>query len=291
MNTMCCSILGRVEGIPNFGMLARLYSQVLHLAVDFLKSLAEPATLAGFLGDKGFGSRDATSVAVCLCDTRDPHQVGGASQYLFQHLGGLLSTAYHLYLCYGGPPLLYPTDESPSIKFGQGDLVVTESRGYVRNGSFEGIPGTSAPVPAELRQMVGYFSSGDLDASIFNYTPCERSGHSVGLLGLGDGGDFYERLPDPTLPTEEVCIYQQGLEGTLQSSIDACLGLVVEYSYTVNICTREDMGRATVVPVGIWNPLDPNPMICRSSLHLWMLKLRRARLSLAHTVIGHLRLY
>ena len=91
-----------------------------------------------------------------------------------------------------------PADESTAVNYGQGDLIVTESRGYARqnamvDGGFEGYTcgsGEDFCFTASYANWVGTSpSNGDLDASIFDYVPYAHSGHSVGLLGSAFGAD------------------------------------------------------------------------------------------------------
>jgi hypothetical protein len=91
-----------------------------------------------------------------------------------------------------------PTDASTAVNFGQGDLVVTESRGYARktaivDGGFEGYTcGGSSDFcfTASYANWVGTSpAGGNLDASIFDFVPYARTGHSSGLLGSAFGLD------------------------------------------------------------------------------------------------------
>lgn len=103
-----------------------------------------------------------------------------------------------------------PADESTAVNFGQGDLQVTESRGYSRqnivvDGGFEGY--TCGGDDAPLCFTQGYANwqgtsppGGDFDASIFNYPPYAHTGDSVALLGSAFGLDQFSGTLAPTSP-------------------------------------------------------------------------------------------
>lgn len=87
-------------------------------------------------------------------------------------------------------------DESTAVNFGQGDLVVTYSRGYRRisvlpDGGFEGYNGCSDfCFTGSYSDWIGSSPpSGNWDATIFFYKPYAHTGNGVALLGSADGVD------------------------------------------------------------------------------------------------------
>ncbi|KAJ3877108.1 hypothetical protein F5051DRAFT_409571 [Lentinula edodes] len=198
------------------------------------KSLVDPTTPPGYTqtfgptggannapGYMGFAFIDKYDVQACadLCDTRGADPVGGACEY-FNIWRATVNGIPTTYTC---SMYFIPSDNSTAVNFGQGDLLVTESRGYKRNnlivdGGFEGYTcGTSAEVPFCFTP--GYSAwqgtsspNGNLDASIFNFEPYAHTGNAVALLGSAYGSDD---LPGTLAPTAPIAT-EAGQSYTLQ---------------------------------------------------------------------------
>ncbi|KAF9059096.1 hypothetical protein BDP27DRAFT_1431856 [Rhodocollybia butyracea] len=189
------------------------------------KSLVDPPTPPGYElvfgptdgannapGYMGFAFIDQYDVAACaaLCDTRGADPVGGACQYfnIWRALVDGVPTTYSCAMYY------IVADASTAVNFGQGDLQVTESRGYSRknvvvDGGFEGYTCGGLDVPLCFTQ--GYANwqgtspvGGNFDASIFNYQPYAHTGNSVGLLGSAFGSDQLSGTIAPASPLATV---------------------------------------------------------------------------------------
>ncbi|KAF5371757.1 hypothetical protein D9758_003513 [Tetrapyrgos nigripes] len=190
------------------------------------KSLPEPKTPDGFElvfgptngannapGYMGFAFIDRYDVQACadLCNTRGADSQGGNCQY-FNIWRALVDGVPTTYTC---SMYFLVADESTAVNFGQGDLAVSESRGYRRknvipDGGFEGFNcGTNITAPFCFTP--GYSAwkgispaTGHLDASIFNYAPYARTGHGVALLGSAFGEDDFPGTltPASSLDTE-----------------------------------------------------------------------------------------
>ncbi|KAF8635362.1 hypothetical protein AX17_003931 [Amanita inopinata Kibby_2008] len=81
-------------------------------------------------GYMGYRYLDTYSTDTCAtyCNTREPDPVGGACQY-FNIWHAVVDGTSSTYTC----AMYYlPTDESTAVNYGQGDLQVIYSRGYVR---------------------------------------------------------------------------------------------------------------------------------------------------------------
>jgi hypothetical protein len=199
------------------------------------KALVDPPTPPGYKkffgptdgannapGYMGFAFIDKYDVDACalLCDTRGADPVGGACQY-FNIWRAVVSGIPTTYTC----SMYYIiADESTAVNFGQGDLVVTESRGYARldsivDGGFEGYTcGSGVEIPFCFTP--GYSNwqgtsppNGTFDASIFNYQPYAHTGDAVVLLGSAFGSD---PLPGTLSPTSPITATQAGQSYTLQ---------------------------------------------------------------------------
>ncbi|KIK61867.1 hypothetical protein GYMLUDRAFT_72930 [Collybiopsis luxurians FD-317 M1] len=199
------------------------------------KSLVDPATPAGYdlvfgptggannaPGYMGFAFLDKYDVNACatLCNQRGADGVGGACQY-FNIWRAVVNGNPTTYTC----SMYYiVADESSAVNFGQGDLVVTESRGYKRqnvvvDGGFEGYTCTPPGQEVPFCFTEGYANwqgtspaGGNFDASIFNYQPYAHSGSAVALLGSAFGTD---QLPGTLAPTQSLST-QAGASYTLQ---------------------------------------------------------------------------
>ncbi|KAJ7097179.1 hypothetical protein B0H15DRAFT_797884 [Mycena belliarum] len=185
-----------------------------------LSSLVDPDTPEGYElvfgptngannapGYMGFAFIDKYDVDACaqLCNGRgaDPNGGGCAFFNIWRAVVSGVPTTYTCSMYY------LVADVSTAVNFGQGDLVVTLSRGYARknlviDGGFEGYAacddfcftesyanwiGTSAP-------------GGDMDATIFNFIPYAHTGHSVALLGAAFGDDALPGTLTPAAPLE-----------------------------------------------------------------------------------------
>jgi len=196
------------------------------------KSLVEPATPPGYEkifgpldgannapGYMGFAFLDQYDVDACaaLCNTRGADPVGGACQFfnIWRALVDGIPTTYTCSMYY------LVADASTAVNFGQGDLLVTDSRGYARSnsivdGGFEGFTcgaGEDFCFAASYANWEGTSpDGGNLDASIFDYVPYARTGHSVALLGSAFGEDSLLGTLAPASPIAT----EAGVSYTLQ---------------------------------------------------------------------------
>ncbi|KAF7354383.1 hypothetical protein MVEN_01127100 [Mycena venus] len=158
-----------------------------------LDSLVDPTTPDGYEpvfgptggannapGYMGFAFIDKYDVDACaqLCNTRGVDPIGGGCAYfnIWRAVVDGLPTTYTCSMYY------LVADESTAVNFGQGDLVVTFSRGYSRisvlpDGGFEGYNGcTDFCFTASYSNWIGTSPpSGNWDATIFFYKPSGRS--------------------------------------------------------------------------------------------------------------------
>ncbi|KIK62898.1 hypothetical protein GYMLUDRAFT_72584 [Collybiopsis luxurians FD-317 M1] len=199
------------------------------------KSLVDPATPSGYdlvfgptngannaPGYMGFAFLDKYDVDACatLCNQRGADPVGGACQYfnIWRAVVNGVPTTYTCSMYY------IVADESTAVNYGQGSLVVTESRGYKRqnivvDGGFEGYTcddeGDDVPFcfTASYANWQGTSpAGGTFDASIFNYQPYAHTGSAVALLG--SAFDF-DSLPGTLAPTQSLATHS-GASYTLQ---------------------------------------------------------------------------
>ncbi|KAJ7738248.1 hypothetical protein DFH07DRAFT_927286 [Mycena maculata] len=181
-------------------------------------SLIEPTTPDGYElvfgptggannapGYMGFAFIDKYDVTACaaLCNGRGADPIGGVCQYfnIWRAVVDGIPTTYTCSMYY------IPADASTAVNFGQGDLVVTLSRGYSRlsvlpDGGFEGYTACDDfCFSASYTNWIGTSSAGgDFDASIFFYTPYARTGHGSGLLGAAFGDDALSGTLTPAAP-------------------------------------------------------------------------------------------
>ncbi|KAJ7509562.1 hypothetical protein B0H11DRAFT_1252306 [Mycena galericulata] len=165
------------------------------------KELTDPATPDGYElvfgptsgannapGYMGFAFIDKYDVNACasLCNGRGIDPWGGACQYfnIWRAVVDGVPTTYTCSMYY------LPTDEFTAVNFGQGDLVVTLSRGYSRvsvviDGGFEGYNGCDEfCYTTSYAHWFGVSSpGGDDDATIFFFLFYARTGNVSGLLG------------------------------------------------------------------------------------------------------------
>ncbi|KAE9403666.1 hypothetical protein BT96DRAFT_964469 [Gymnopus androsaceus JB14] len=192
------------------------------------KSLGDPTTPDGYEpvgefiganeapGYMGFVFLDQYDVEACaaLCYNRDADAVGGVCQY-FNIWRAVVKGVPTTYTC----SMYYiPTDNSTAINYGQGDLVVTWSRGYkrtnyVQDGNFEAYTcegGLNFCFTQSDSTWTGSSpQGGDDDATIFHYEPYAHSGTSVGLLGSAYDSDSLAGTlaPAKSLATEQAVNY------------------------------------------------------------------------------------
>ncbi|KAF5365183.1 hypothetical protein D9758_005340 [Tetrapyrgos nigripes] len=147
-------------------------------------------------GYMGFVFLDRYDVQACadLCNSRDADSIGGGCQY-FNIWRAVVNGSPVTYTC----AMYYiVADESTAVNWGQGDLKVTQSRGYARqnllpDGGFEGYD--ECPVfcfTSGYEFWKGISPAfGHQDATIFHYTQYAHNGHGVALLGSADGRDNF----------------------------------------------------------------------------------------------------
>ncbi|KAF7290317.1 hypothetical protein HMN09_01289700 [Mycena chlorophos] len=100
-------------------------------------------------------------------------------------------------------------NETTAVNYGQGDLVVTYSRGYSRNnlvidGGFEGFTCDDFCLTESYANWIGSSPSGGTDdATIFHFQPYAHFGESCALLGsaFGDDSDAGTLTPTQKLKT------------------------------------------------------------------------------------------
>ncbi|KAJ3985590.1 hypothetical protein F5890DRAFT_1120822 [Lentinula detonsa] len=173
------------------------------------KSLSDPPTPKGYdpLPDLN-GANEApgymgfvflnkydTEACAAICNNQDPDNVGGSCKYfnIWRAVVDQVPTTYTCALYY------IPADPSTATNYGQGNLIVTQSRGYKRmnyvsNGGFEDFT-CGGLIFCYTDKTEDWLASspkdGDYDASIFHYQPYAHSGNSVALLGSAFGRDGY----------------------------------------------------------------------------------------------------
>ncbi|THV02794.1 hypothetical protein K435DRAFT_827325 [Dendrothele bispora CBS 962.96] len=184
------------------------------------KSLVDPNTPDGYElvfgptngandapGYMGFAFIDRYDVQACadLCNTRDPDSQGGGCQF-FNIWRAVVNGVPTTYTC---SMYFLVADESTAVNFGQGDLIVTQSRGYRRksvvpDGSFEGFT-----CGDDLFCFTSSYSAwegisppyGNFDASIFHFAPYAHTGTGAALLGSAYGEDD---LPGTLMPSSKL---------------------------------------------------------------------------------------
>ncbi|KAJ7509556.1 hypothetical protein B0H11DRAFT_1252171 [Mycena galericulata] len=182
------------------------------------KELTNPATPDGYElvfgptggannapGYMGFAFIDKYDVNACasLCNGRGADPVGGVCQF-FNIWRAVVDGNPTTYTC----SMYYlVADASTAVNFGQGDLVVTLSRGYSRtsavtDGGFEGYTACDdfCFVPSYANWIGTSSSGGDLDATIFFFPPYAHTGHGSGLLGAAFGDDSLSGTLTPAAP-------------------------------------------------------------------------------------------
>ncbi|KAJ7853310.1 hypothetical protein B0H14DRAFT_3108485 [Mycena olivaceomarginata] len=145
-------------------------------------------------GYMGFAFIEKYDVDACaaLCNGRGVDPNGGGCAYfnIWRAVVNGVPTTYTCSMYY------LVADESTAVNFGQGDLVVTLSRGYRRkdlliDGGFEGYTACGDfCFTASYANWIGTSpAGGDLDASIFFFPDYAHNGHGSALLGAAFGDD------------------------------------------------------------------------------------------------------
>ncbi|KAJ7237235.1 hypothetical protein C8J57DRAFT_127460 [Mycena rebaudengoi] len=141
-------------------------------------------------GYMGFAFLDKYDVDACaqLCNARGADPNGGGCAY-FNIWRAVVSGIPTTYTC----SMYYlVANESTAVNFGQGDLVVTYSRGYARksvlpDGGFESFDGNDCDgfcFTESNANWIGSSPAGGHDATIFfDDAPFPHSGHSAALFG------------------------------------------------------------------------------------------------------------
>ncbi|KAJ7698061.1 hypothetical protein B0H17DRAFT_1197044 [Mycena rosella] len=160
-------------------------------------------------GYMGFAFIDKYDVDACaqLCNGRGVDPVGGSCQY-FNIWRAVVSGVPTTYTC----SMYYlVADESTAVNYGQGDLVVTLSRGYARrslaiDGGFEGYTACNDfCFTTSYATWIGTSpAGGDDDATVFFFPPYARTGHGSALLGAAFGDDAKVGTLAPAAPIATV---------------------------------------------------------------------------------------
>ncbi|KAF7315691.1 hypothetical protein MIND_00084700 [Mycena indigotica] len=156
-------------------------------------------------GYMGFAFLDKYDVNACaqLCNGRGVDPLGGGCSYfnIWRAVVKGVPTTYSCAMYY------LVADESTAVNYGQGDLVVTMSRGYARknlviDGGFEGYTACDDFCFTEsYSNWIGTSSKGgSLDASIFHFQPYAHFGSGVALLGAAFGDDSLSGTLTPAKP-------------------------------------------------------------------------------------------
>ncbi|KAJ3900101.1 hypothetical protein F5879DRAFT_1056293 [Lentinula edodes] len=132
-----------------------------------------------------------------ICNNWTPDDLGGSCKYfnIWRAVVGIVPITYTCSIYY------IPADPSTAVYRGQGNLTVTESRGYKRktyilDGGFEYYtcdePNTAFCFTHTTDTwLASSLWEGYYDASIFHYKPYAHSGNSVAILGSAFGYDEY----------------------------------------------------------------------------------------------------
>ncbi|KAL0578875.1 hypothetical protein V5O48_003108 [Marasmius crinis-equi] len=164
-------------------------------------------------GYMGFAFLDRYDVQACadLCNSRGVDSQGGACAY-FNIWRAVITDQPRTYTC----SMYYlPTDASTAVNYGQGNLKVTQSRGYrrknlVTDGGFESYQcgdgsdfcyGNSTTGNGWIASSP---SGGTLDATVFHYKPYAHSGNGVVILGSAVGADVFSGTLKPAQPLNTV---------------------------------------------------------------------------------------
>ncbi|KAF7360994.1 hypothetical protein MSAN_01129600 [Mycena sanguinolenta] len=165
-------------------------------------------------GYMGFSFIDQYDVDACaqLCNGRGADPNGGGCAYfnIWRAVVNGVPTTYTCSMYY------LVADESTAVNYGQGDLVVTLSRGYARksaliDGGFEGYTACDTfCLTASYANWIGTSpSGGDTDASIIYFPAYAHTGNVSALLGaaFGDDADAGTLTPAQPLQTDSGANY------------------------------------------------------------------------------------
>ncbi|KAJ6481064.1 hypothetical protein C8R45DRAFT_320151 [Mycena sanguinolenta] len=158
-------------------------------------------------GYMGFAFIDQYDVDACaqLCNGRGVDPNGGGCAYfnIWRAVVDGVPTTYTCSMYY------LVADESTAVNYGQGDLVVTLSRGYARknyltDGGFEGYTACNDFCFTDsYANWVGTSpAGGDHDATIFFFPPYAHNGHGSALLGSAFGTDTDAGTLSPAQPIQ-----------------------------------------------------------------------------------------
>ncbi|KAF8178700.1 hypothetical protein BJ912DRAFT_649320 [Pholiota molesta] len=183
-----------------------------------LTSLVDPVTPEGYelifgpinaatnaQGYMGFAFLDRFDVDACAqqCNARGADAQGGECQF-FNIWRALVNGIPTTYTC---AMYFIPTNASTADNFGQGNLLVTLSRGYQRinqvlDGGFEGFTACDDFCFAESDgTWIGTSpAGGTLDATLFFFQPFAHSGNAVALLGSATASDALAGTLTPAAP-------------------------------------------------------------------------------------------
>ncbi|GAW10556.1 fruit-body specific protein a [Lentinula edodes] len=164
---------------------------------DPLPDLGGANEAPGYMGFVFLNKYDVDACAA-ICNAQDPDDVGGSCKYfnIWRAVVDGVPTTYTCALYY------IPADTSTAINYGQGNLTVTQSRGYKRityvlDGGFEDYACDGLSF-CYTDTTAGWLASspkdGYYDASIFHYQPYAHSGEAVALLGSATGHDNYSGM-------------------------------------------------------------------------------------------------
>ncbi|KAJ6532113.1 hypothetical protein DFH09DRAFT_1408752 [Mycena vulgaris] len=183
-------------------------------------------------GYMGFAFLDKYDVDACaqLCNARGVDPNGGGCAY-FNIWRAVVSGIPTTYTC----SMYYRVaDESTAVNFGQGDLVVTYSRGYARksvlpDGGFEGFGDSDCDgfcLTDSYANWIGSSPAGGHDTTIFfDAAPFSHSGHSAALFGaiFNDNAQSGTLKPAKSLDTKAGVTYdiQCFMDGTFSETLES----------------------------------------------------------------------
>ncbi|KAJ3838677.1 hypothetical protein F5878DRAFT_582944 [Lentinula raphanica] len=215
---------------------------------DALAELDGANEAPGYMGFVFLDQYD-TDACAAVCNDQSPNDVGGSCKYfnIWRAVVDGIPTTYTCALYY------IPADPSTATNHGQGNLTVTDSRGYKRknyvlNGGFEDYTCSdlSFCYSEETDDWLATSpQNGDYDASFFHFQPYAHTGDSVALLGSAFGRD---NLPGtltyaPGLSTEPGAKYVIELfHSSYYSGTSAEANAFVEVYWNGNLVGSVDHG-------------------------------------------------
>ncbi|KAJ3985589.1 hypothetical protein F5890DRAFT_1119932 [Lentinula detonsa] len=163
---------------------------------DALPKLEGANDAPGYMTSVFLNHYDVDACAT-ICNNWLPDDVGGSCKYfnIWRAVVGVFPVTYTCSIYY------IPAEPSTAVYLGQGNLTVTESRGYKRkthilDGGFEDYT-CNDPAAAFCfthttdAWLASSIWEGNYDASIFHYKPYAHTGNSVAILGSAFGSDEY----------------------------------------------------------------------------------------------------